>query len=129
MSKKFKTGFTLLEILVVILIFIILATLLVGAIARARRKADQAKCITNLKSLGEALHMYAIDYSEKFPSLGPGFGGKVSLALLNSTGYVKNEKMFICPAGNGTSATDSDYRYATGLTENAKADSALACDD
>lgn len=132
-SKKQKSlcqkGFTLIEILVVVVIFLILASFLLGAISRARKKAFQTECINNLKNLGSALHMYSIDYRETFPSLGPSGTGKASLALLYTLGYVKNQGLYICPQGNGTSPADSDYRYAPGLTENASAESALACDD
>ena len=124
-----KRGFTLIEILVVVVIFLILASFLLGAIARARKKAFQTECINNLKNLGSALHMYSIDYRESFPTMGPASTGKACLALLHTLGYVRNEGLFICPQGDGTSAADGDYRYAPGLTENSSAESALACDD
>jgi len=124
-----RHGFTLIEILLVVVIFLILASFLLGAIARARKKAFQTECINNLKNLGSALHMYSIDYRENFPYLGPASTGKACLALLYTLGYVKNEGLYICPQGDGTSPADSDYRYAPGLTENSSAESAIACDD
>ena len=128
-DRLFKHGLTMLEILVVFVIFMILASLLLGGINRARKKAHQAKCISNLKNMGEAIHTYSIDYAEKLPTTGSGAGGKESLALLNTLGYVHNEGMYICPQGNGTSVEDSDYRYAPWFSENTTADSPLACDD
>lgn len=59
MSKK---GFTLIELLVVIAIIAILAAILFPVFARARMKAQQANCISNLKQIGIAFRMYQQDY-------------------------------------------------------------------
>jgi len=62
-----KSGFTLIELLVVIAIIAILASILFPVFAKARAKARQAQCASNLKSLGMAFVMYAQDYDETFP--------------------------------------------------------------
>ena len=57
-----KRGFTLIELLVVIAIIAILAAILFPVFARAREKARQASCASNLKQYGLAFLMYAQDY-------------------------------------------------------------------
>lgn len=60
-------GFTLIELLVVIAIVAILAALIFPVFARARGKARETQCASNLKQLGLAIEMYASDHDDLFP--------------------------------------------------------------
>ena len=64
---KTSKGFTLVELLVVIAIIIILAAILFPVFAGAREKAQQAKCINNLKQISTAIAMYEDDYDNIMP--------------------------------------------------------------
>jgi prepilin-type N-terminal cleavage/methylation domain-containing protein/prepilin-type processing-associated H-X9-DG protein len=62
-----RRAFTLIELLVVIAIIAILAAILFPVFAQARESARLTACLSNLKQLGLAVHMYAQDYDEEFP--------------------------------------------------------------
>src|SRR5208282_720794 len=68
-SKKFvnrKRSFTLIELLVVIAIIAILAAMLLPALAAAKLRAQDARCISQLHQCSVAINLYLPDYDEKF---------------------------------------------------------------
>ena len=95
-------GFTLIELLVVIAIIAILAAILFPVFARAREKARQTSCLSNLKQLGLATIAYAQDYDEMLPPLRAGAYCDASrtngLAVHVIYPYVKNAQVYICPS-------------------------------
>ena len=66
-----REGFTLVELLVVISIIIILAAILFPVFARARDKAQQTKCINNMKQMSAAIALYEDDYDTIMPDYVP----------------------------------------------------------
>jgi len=107
---KGKKAFTLIELLVVIAIIAILASILFPVFAKARDKARQTSCQSNLKQLGQAFIMYIQDWDEAYPQnrvLRPGQTGNTDCFVTGNEyvlwpdfifPYIKSYAVFICPS-------------------------------
>lgn len=100
-----RRGFTLIELLVVIAIIAILAAILFPVFAKAREKARQSSCLSNLKQIGLGFMQYAQDYDETLPTdwVDPGNNWATHWswrAML--TPYIKNTQIFSCPSDSRT---------------------------
>jgi prepilin-type N-terminal cleavage/methylation domain-containing protein/prepilin-type processing-associated H-X9-DG protein len=93
MKRRRKSGFTLLEMLVVVAIIVILIALLLPALQRVREAARRTACQSNLRQIGLALHNYHTTFnvfpSGRFRTRIDGFGGCWSgyASLLPNLGY------------------------------------------
>ncbi len=113
-----RRGFTLIELLVVIAIIAILAAILFPVFAKAREKARQSSCASNLKQLGLAALQYAQDYDERMmyrfwrdPS---GFALNWVTGFLMP--YTKNNQIYMCPSTrNNSYGYNQSYLNATAL--------------
>ena len=89
-------GFTLIELLVVIAIIAILAAILFPVFARAREKAMQNTCLSNVKQLMLGLLMYTSDNDQRFPIQYANGGSSPSWAEAVQP-YIKNDQLWVCP--------------------------------
>lgn len=123
-----KYGFTLIELLVVIAIIAILAAILFPVFAKAREKARQTSCISNLKQIGIAELQYAQDYDETLPLAVSLIGWRVYTYFDLIQPYVKNTQLFRCPSdsvgevdftaiGAGRHCYCPNLRWVTGNTK------------
>ncbi|MEN6547601.1 MAG: DUF1559 domain-containing protein [Armatimonadia bacterium] len=115
-----RRGFTLIELLVVIAIIAILAAILFPVFAKAREKARQSSCLSNVKQLCLGTLSYVQDYDERFPGayqMSYGITGRLSGAvdavytadLIYP--YTKNDQIFDCPSTTVTAVVNGNYGW------------------
>ena len=98
-----RYGFTLIELLVVIAIIAILAAILFPVFAKAREKARQISCASNLKQIGLAETQYSQDndeiYTGGYTSLHDGGGCSGNRITWPEAlfPYTKSSGVFVCP--------------------------------
>lgn len=112
-----RSGFTMIELLVVITIIAMMISLLLPALSRARGLAQRVQCATNLRSIGQAIQIYAANNENQYPCNSSmarsGFGlpflamtngqqengqaAPAGLGLLYTTQMINNPTMFYCP--------------------------------
>jgi prepilin-type N-terminal cleavage/methylation domain-containing protein/prepilin-type processing-associated H-X9-DG protein len=138
-SQKTRNAwaFTIVELMVVIAVIGILASLLLPALGRAKDKGRQAFCRNNLKQLALAMVMYQGDNKDQFPTPGSSskygpqdadwiwwhYGREISNSSLARYVSEFNPRLFTCPADSvardlqtkGMLPSDP-YRYSYTLT-------------
>ncbi len=125
--KSSPSGFTLIELLVVIAIIAILAAILFPVFSQARDKAYQTQCLSNLKQIGLAFHMYANDYDEMLPNVYNWTYGwhtmtsppltKLWMAdLVNKLNpYIKNGELWYCKKDPWATYNPADEDWTDGV--------------
>jgi prepilin-type N-terminal cleavage/methylation domain-containing protein len=103
MNRKKRKGFTFVELLVVIGIIALLISILLPSLSRAREQANRVRCLSNLRSLGQAMYLYANTYRDRLPNgnfpgaAEPDKGVQVLVPLCEDYASVG---VFRCPSDN-----------------------------
>ncbi|MBX7245671.1 MAG: prepilin-type N-terminal cleavage/methylation domain-containing protein [Candidatus Sumerlaeaceae bacterium] len=127
-----KGAFTLIELLIVVAIISILALIAIPNLSLAKRRANQAKCASNLKAIAYALYAYRLDLDhypladgtagemesmgQTNPGSGPAANGSwdgVPRVLVNRR-YLTSEEYLFCPTHRDNFKGDrlQKFRYA-----------------
>lgn len=109
-----RSGFTLVELLVVVAVIAVLAGILLPVFASVREKGRQTHCVSNLHQLNQAFSLYADDHDETLPYRPTDLTGHPGGAGVSPTGgwppllippwtaqvdvYLKNRQVLVCPS-------------------------------
>ena len=88
-----RTGFTLIEMLIVTAILAGIAAILFPVFQKIRENARATACLSNYHQIGLAIHMYANDSDGQTPPDGGSFGGLIA----DCTPYARSSAIFACP--------------------------------
>lgn len=123
MNFNFKkdSGFTIIELMVVITIIGLLSSIILGSLQQARLKAQDSKRISEIQQMEIALDLYYSDHGQyplsdnqgcgNWDTSGSGVSGPDFIAPLASNGYINNLKD---PTTNDNCGNYRYYRYPAG---------------
>ncbi|MBM3847822.1 MAG: prepilin-type N-terminal cleavage/methylation domain-containing protein, partial [Verrucomicrobia bacterium] len=117
------SGFTLLELIVVVAIIVVLAALVLPTLGSAKHAGRRAACVSNLRQTGVAIQLYAGDHeglipygpkappftspAELYPSTGAPTsllslrsGDSVGLGLLLQSYLANSKRVLFCPGSD-----------------------------
>ncbi len=109
-----KRAFTLVELLLSLGMIALLASIAIPSLGIARARADSAKCVSHLRSLGISLNLYLADHQMVMPDIEAGRADKnENIPVIDNTidSYVDNKAAFTCPAGRALAEKSGTSYY------------------
>ena len=122
-SRSMSSGFTLVEMLVVLALVVILTVMLNGFGSASHQRTEKERCADNLLKVYLALQIYGKDYDDEFPVVTNARTSDEALNLLFPK-YTIDTTIFICPGGRDAQIPDGvairgrriSYAYYMGET-------------
>ncbi|MBR6022192.1 MAG: type II secretion system protein [Kiritimatiellae bacterium] len=127
--KAKRSGFTLVEILVVLAVMALLATILIPSVTSGLARARRARCLNNLKAMGGVLTAYGADHRGKMPNVGSGADYETLTEMIKGLyedEYLESLELLACPTDTGrtpcrgadaesfTTSANCSYAYFAG---------------
>lgn len=124
-SYRERKAFTLIEMLMVISIITILATMLLPALQKVKDTSRQVLCTGNLKNIALAMSCYTQDYNDYLPGEGQSYqwfywGPSSVLPFWKQLApdYINSKNVWACSKIQGKVDATNSYHYYTSYTEN-----------
>jgi competence protein ComGC len=103
-----NSGFTVKELMFVLIIVSITVYILSPTIAKIAREKDRVECANNIRELGRALYIYAAEHDGQFPE---------SIKELYEEEYISDERYTDCPSTRAIGSPENlEYDYLSGVT-------------
>jgi type IV pilus assembly protein PilA len=88
--RDFDSGFSLIELLIVVAIILIIAAIAIPNLLRSRIAANEAAAVANLRTLTTAAQTYSTTYADGYPATAAVLGGTSSTPSCNAALVVDN---------------------------------------